>query len=68
MGDAPSSPMVFWRALVEHSLARALWETGGDKARALALARQAIEDAEASDPPKVDTAQRAEAWLAARTG
>jgi serine/threonine protein kinase len=66
MGDTPPSPMVFWRGMVEYSLAVALWETGGDRTRAVELARRAVEDAKVSDPPKVDTARRAEAWLAER--
>jgi tetratricopeptide (TPR) repeat protein/predicted Ser/Thr protein kinase len=34
-----------WSAEIRFLLARALWETGGDRPRALALARQAREDA-----------------------
>jgi tetratricopeptide (TPR) repeat protein/predicted Ser/Thr protein kinase len=57
------------RGLVGESrwyLAQALWDSGGDRARALTLARAAREDFQADDRPQKDV-ERISAWLRERS-
>jgi hypothetical protein len=42
-------------------LAKALWESGDDRARAVKLARESVTDAEADDPQQADDGR---VWLA----
>jgi len=46
------------------TLARALWQTGGDRERALDLPARALEDYAASGVLRTKQAAQAEAWLA----
>jgi hypothetical protein len=53
------------RGALRSSLARALWESGGDRSRARALARAAREDFAAAGKRSADDADKVAAWLAA---
>ena len=48
----------------ELALAKSLVETGGDRARALALARSALEGLRAAGPGKAEEVREIEAWIA----
>jgi len=64
IGEA-SAPTVAYRAAARFALGRAVWEAGGDRARALALARAARQDYQQSQPTPGTLRERAlvEAWL-----
>jgi tetratricopeptide (TPR) repeat protein len=59
---APSSPIEL--ADAEHHLARALWDDGGDRARALALARAAVDRLVAVGDETAEHRRPMEQWLA----
>jgi serine/threonine protein kinase/tetratricopeptide (TPR) repeat protein len=65
-GDEAISIAIWWRPIAEYALAVALDRTGGDSARAEALAQRAVEDGAAVAPLGIDAGALAQTWLSKR--